>query len=307
MRLKASGVTTIAGWFPDKKGFATGLVVMGFGLGALLMSKVIAPYALAATHNSLPITFLVIGIAFSVIMPLAALGIHSPPPTSATGQAVTVAESIVHGPGVQIKLWTVCFLYSLAGLGILSLQSPLMQKIAGDANHALDKAALAAIGATLIAWTSVGNSIGRLFWASISDKIGRVNAFIGLLGTAAGVFLILPHVNSPVLYGALLAYTIASYGGGFGTIPSLISDLYGPKRMSAVHGKILTGWASAGLIAPPAFGYLMDHYPSQAANYAFYSCACVLVLACLLVATFKQLHLKTTGIPAIDHAADDPD
>jgi OFA family oxalate/formate antiporter-like MFS transporter len=302
-----TGVTTIAGWFPDRKGFATGLVVMGFGIGALLMSKVIAPLAMEATGNSLPITFLIIGIAFSVIMPLASRGIHSPPSTTTSGKALSVAETIQHGPNVQVRLWLVCFLYSLAGLGIISLQSVLMQKVAGEADPTLTKVALASIGATLIGWTSVGNSVGRLFWASISDKIGRINTFIALLSTASAAFLILPHVTSPLVYGALLAYTIASYGGGFGTIPSLISDLYGPKRMSAVHGKILTGWASAGLIAPPAFGYLMDKYPNQAAQYAFYSCAAVLFLACLLAATFKELHLKTTGAPATDRAADDPE
>ena len=301
-----TGVTTIAGWFPDKKGFATGLVVMGFGIGALLMSKVIAPYALQATQNNLPATFLVIGLAFCVVMPLACLGIQSPPSATGNGRPATVAETIQHGPAVQIKLWVVCFLYSLAGLGIISLQSPLFQKVASDSDPSLSTVALAALGATLIGWTSVGNSIGRLFWASISDKIGRVNAFIALLGTAAVAFLILPHVSSPFLYGCLLAYTIASYGGGFGTIPSLISDLYGPKRMSPVHGKVLTGWATAGLIAPPTFGWLMDKYPNDAATYAFYACATVLFLACILASTFAPLHLKTTAIPAIDHAADDP-
>ncbi|MEI6713261.1 MAG: MFS transporter [Verrucomicrobiota bacterium] len=130
-----TGVTTIAGWFPDKKGFATGLVVMGFGIGALLMSKVVAPFALSAANNSLPLTFLIIGLAFCIIMPLACLGIHNPPSFVASGKAATVAETIQHGPEVQIKLWLVCFLYSLAGLGIIGLQSPLMQKIAADADR----------------------------------------------------------------------------------------------------------------------------------------------------------------------------
>jgi MFS family permease len=120
------------------------------------------------------------------------------------------------------------------------------------------------MGATLIGWTSLSNSLGRLFWASVSDKIGRVNTFVAMLSSAAVVFLILPHVDSPVLFSILLAYTLASYGGGFGTIPSLISDLYGPKRMSAVHGKILTGWASAGLImlfiAAPSFFSCPAHW-----------------------------------------------
>lgn len=302
-----TGVTTIAGWFPDKKGFATGLVVMGFGLGAFIMSKLFAPLAMQATGNSLPLAFLLIGVAFCIIMPPACRAIANPPSATASGRAATVAETIEHGPGVQIKLWLVCFLYSIAGLGVISLLSPLMQKISGANDPALTKVQLAEIGATLIACASLGNSGGRLFWAWISDKIGRVNAFIALLGSAGIVFLALPYVTTPLLYGALLAFTVGSYGGGFGTIPSLISDLYGPKRMSAVHGKVLTGWASAGLIAPPLFGYMNDTMPDKAADYAFHVCAVVLFLSCALVATFKALHLKTTAIPALAHAADDPD
>ena len=180
-----------------------------------------------------------------------------------------------------------------------------MQMIAKADDASLTPTELIAIGGTLVAAASVGNSLGRLFWAWISDIIGRVNAFIALLTSAGVVFLVLPQVSNPVLYGVLLAYTVASYGGGFGTIPSLISDLYGPKRMSQIHGRILTGWATAGLISPPVFGMLMDTRPEQAASYAFYSCAMVLFLSAALVTTFKPLHLKTTAMPAIAHAADE--
>lgn len=302
-----TGVTTIAGWFPDKKGFATGLVVMGFGLGAFVMSKVFAPLATRAAGGDLPLAFLLIGLAFCVIMPVACRHIAAAPAATASGKAPTVAETIAHGPGVQVKLWLVCFLYSIAGLGVISLLSPLMQKIAGADNPALTKSELAAIGATLIACASLGNSVGRLFWAWISDKIGRVNAFIALLGSAALVFLLLPYISSPPVFGALLTFTVGSYGGGFGTIPSLISDLYGPKRMSAVHGKVLTGWAAAGLLAPPVFGYMNDTMPDRAADYAYHACAAALLLSCALVATFRALHLKTTATPALARAADDPD
>jgi OFA family oxalate/formate antiporter-like MFS transporter len=280
---------------------------MGFGLGAFVMSKLFAPLAMQAAGNSIPTAFLLIGVAFCIVMPLACRWMANPPETTSAGRTATVAESIEHGPGVQIKLCLVCFLYSIAGLGVLSLISPLMQKMSGTADPTLTTARLAEIGATLIACASLGNSGGRLFWAWTSDKIGRVNAFIALLSSAGVVFLILPHVNSPLLFGALLTFTVASYGGGFGTIPSLISDLYGPKRMSAVHGKVLTGWAAAGLIAPPLFGYMNDTTPDRAAEYAFHVCAAVMFLSCGLVATFKALHLKTTARPALDHAADDPD
>ena len=300
-----TGVTTIAGWFPDKKGFATGMVVMGFGMGGFIMSKVFAPLAMEFANQNLPLAFLLMALAYLLIMPLACRGIFSPSFASNNGKAATVAETVEHEPSVQYKLWVVCFLYSLAGLGIISLLAPLMQMIAKADDASLTPTELIAIGGTLVAAASVGNSLGRLFWAWISDIIGRVNAFIALLTSAGIVFLVLPQVSNPIVYGMLLAYTVSSYGGGFGTIPSLISDLYGPKRMSQVHGRILTGWATAGLISPPIFGMLMDTRPEQAASYAFYSCATVLFLSAALVTTFKPLHVKTTAIPAIDHAADE--
>ena len=300
-----TGVTTIAGWFPDKKGFATGMVVMGFGMGGFIMSKVFAPLAMEASNQHMPMAFLLMALAYLLIMPLACRGIFSPGFAANDGRVATVAESIEHTPSVHYKLWIVCFLYSLAGLGTISLLAPLMQMVAKADDASLTPTELIAIGGTLVAAASVGNSLGRLFWAWISDIIGRVNAFIALLTSAAVVFLVLPQVSNPILYGVLLAYTVGSYGGGFGTIPSLISDLYGPRRMSQIHGKVLTGWATAGLISPPIFGMLMDTRPEQAASYAFYSCAVVLLLSAALVTTFKGLHLRTTSVPAIEHAAEE--
>jgi OFA family oxalate/formate antiporter-like MFS transporter len=126
-----------------------------------------------------------------------------------------------------------------------------------------------------------------------------VNVYIILLGTSGVAYLIMPQISSPILFSILICYVIACYGGSFGTIPSLISDLYGPKRMSTLHGLVLTGWATAGLTAPPIFGYLYDAFPDQAANYAHYICAASLFLSTGLVITFKRLHIHCTApIPA---------
>lgn len=288
-----TAVSTVAGWFPDKKGFATGVIVMGFGLGALFMSKVFAPYAMQLTGENIPLTFLIIAGVFSLIMPFACSFIHSAQPSQTANYQPTVAETIAHGKDVKIRLWLLCFLYSTAGLGIISLLSPLMQNFVRAVDPGRAAAELAAMGATLIAAASIGNSVGRLFWAWLSDIIGRVNAFIAMLVSAAIVFALMPFVQSPLLFGALLSYTIASYGGGFGTIPSLISDMYGPKRMSAIHGLVLTGWATAGLLAPPLFGYMNDTLaPETAARYAFYFCAIAMLASGVLSATFASLHRK---------------
>lgn len=285
-----TAVSTVAGWFPDRKGFATGLIVMGFGMGALFMSKVFAPFAMQIGSGNVAIAFLFIAGVYAVIMTIACHFIYSPHASIATKQVVTVAESYPHRHNVRVRLWAVCFLYSVAGLGIISLLSPLMQNLLSSNNPGMSTAELAAAGATLIALASVGNSVGRLFWAWISDGIGRVNAFIILLGTSALAYLVLPQVSSPVLFSLLICYAIACYGGGFGTIPSLISDLFGPKRMSSMHGLVLTGWATAGLTAPPLFGYMNDVMPDNAASVAYYICAGALALSTLLVWTFKSLH-----------------
>jgi MFS transporter, OFA family, oxalate/formate antiporter len=293
-----TAVSTIAGWFPDKKGFATGMIVMGFGIGALFMSKVFAPIAMNIAEKNVAGAFLIIAVVYGVIMTVACRFIYSPHASISNKHAATVADTYEHLPNVRIRLWLTCFTYSLAGLGIISQLSRLMQDVSKTADPTLDAATLAAAGATLIAIASLGNSVGRLIWAWLSDHFGRVNIFVALLGTAGIVYLALPHARSPVLFSVLICYVIASYGGGFGTIPSLISDLYGSKRMSSLHGLALTGWATAGLIAPPLFGFLYDKVPAQAANYAYYICAGSLFASMILVFSVKKLHKHCTT-PAV--------
>ncbi|TVP78127.1 MAG: MFS transporter [Puniceicoccaceae bacterium] len=291
-----TAVSTVAGWFPDRKGFATGMIVMGFGMGALFMSKVFAPFSMKIAGGNVAIAFLFIAAVYAVIMMIACHYIYSPHASIATMQKATVADTYPHKTNARVRLWLVCFLYSVAGLGIISLLSPLMQNLLAANDPSLSPAELAAAGATLIAIASIGNSVGRLFWAWTSDGIGRVNAFIILLGTSALAYLLMPQVSSPLIYSILICYVIACYGGGFGTIPSLISDLFGPKRMSAMHGLVLTGWAVAGLTAPPLFGYMNDTIPEHAANAAYYICAGSLVLSTIIVWTFKGLH-RECGLP----------
>jgi MFS transporter, OFA family, oxalate/formate antiporter len=285
-----TAVTTVAGWFPDKKGFATGVVVMGFGLGALFMSKVFAPVSMNLTSNNVALTFLIIAAVYALIMSVSCKFIYSPNAANINNHKPTVAQTYEHNTAIRVKLWMLCFLYSVAGLGIISIMSPLMQDIMQAADSTLSPTELAAAGATLIAAASIGNSVGRLFWAWLSDIVGRIEAFILLLGTSAIAFFFLPHITSPLLFGILISYTIASYGGGFGTIPSLISDLFGPKRMSAMHGLVLTGWATAGLTAPPLFGYMTDTIPDKAEIYAYYICAGALLVATIIVFALKNTH-----------------
>ncbi len=287
-----TAVTTVAGWFPDKKGFATGIIVMGFGLGALFMSKIFAPISMNITSNNVAATFLIIAAVYTVIITISLRFIQSPSFAKNADSKMTVAERFKQGKGTRIRLWIICFLNSMAGIGILSLMSPLMQDVKAADNPELSASDLAAAGATLIAMASIGNSVGRLFWAWISDLIGRINTFVILLGSSAIIFLILPIVSSPLIYAILISYTIASYGGGFGTIPSFISDLFGPKNMSAIHGLVLTGWAVAGLITPTLFGHMYDVNPENAAIYGYYICAGALTVSTIMIITFRKMHKK---------------
>lgn len=286
-----TAVTTVAGWFPDRKGFATGIIVMGFGLGALFMSKVFAPFIMDLTASNIPLTFLIIAGIYAIIMSIACRYIYSPHSAN-NNHKPTVADTYEHKKITRVKLWFICFLYSVAGLGIISLLSPLMQSVMSEKDPLLSTAELAAAGATLIAAASIGNSLGRLGWAWLSDHIGRVTTFILLLASSALAFILLPHITSPLLFGLLISYTIASYGGGFGTIPSLIGDMFGPKRMSAVHGLVLSGWATAGLISPLLFGHLYDVIPNNASTYVFYISATVLLISSFIVFTLTKLHNK---------------
>lgn len=285
-----TAVSTVAGWYPDRKGFATGLIVMGFGMGALFMSKVFAPFSMYISGGNVANAFLFIAAVYAVIMTVACRFIYSPHAAVTILQRPTIADTFAHQTQTRVRLWLVCFFYSVAGLGIISLLSPLMQNLMAAQNPSMGTAELAAAGATLIAFASIGNSVGRLFWAWISDIIGRVNAFTLLLGTSAAAYLVMPHITTPILFAALICYAIACYGGAFGTIPSLISDLFGQKRMSSMHGLVLTGWAVAGLTAPPLFGYMNDTIPQHAATVAYYICAGSLALSTLLVYTFRTLH-----------------
>ncbi len=280
-------VTTVAAAaarYPDKKGLATGLVVMGFGLGALIMSKVLAPQALALLGGDITRVFVAFGALFAVAGPLAASLLNAEPPAAKAGAAPA-------RPGETrtfALIWGMFFLNCLSGLGILAFQSPLMIERAKAANPDLSKADLATAGATLIAVAALANGAGRFLWGGLSDRIGRVNTFLLLLGTQALVFTLLPAVHAPLLFGALICYVMLCYGGGFGTIPALVGDTFGAARMGTVYGRMLTAWGAAGVAGPVILGTLKDRFPAEASLYAFRGGAAVLAVGFVLALALKR-------------------
>jgi len=265
-------VATAAKWFPDKKGLVTGMVVMGFGFGALLMSKVIAPGLDAAFHGQLPLVFAGTGLIVGGVGLIAAVSLRNPPSPEASAKSGSVVTQRVPSElcsGQFLLMWLVFFCNIAAGIAIIGFQSPLMQDLWRESNPALPAANLAAYGATLIAASSVFNGLGRLFWGGISDQIGQLRTFRIVLATQVVAFAALMLVRNPWLFGILICYVLLCYGGGFGVMPSFVLNTFGSRLMPVMYGCVLTAWSAAGVVGPQAIARLKDHYGTQAAAYAF--------------------------------------
>lgn len=288
-------VATAAKWFPDKKGLVTGMVVMGFGFGALLMSMVFAPQLMAATGNNMAAVFAWLGVTLGALSLIAACFLRNPPagyvpagwtpPKPAGGTATAETDErplacILSGRFAM--MWVMFFCNITAGIAIIGFQSPLIQDLYRKVDPTLDAAKLAACGAALIAVSSIFNGIGRFFWGGLSDRIGRAQAFRAMLGTQILVFAALLFVGNPWIFGILICYVLLCYGGGFGTMPSFIGDVFGAKMMPVVYGVILTAWSAAGLVGPMIVGFFKDNYKERASQYSFIAGGAFLVIGLVM-------------------------
>jgi len=293
-------IATAAQWFPDRKGFITGMVVMGFGLGALVMSKVLAPALMAWTGGNLVRVFGALGLTMLFLtLPAGWFLVHPPAgfvppgfsdPVPAQGPPPT--SDLTAGQGLLslrfAMMWLAFFLNINAGIMFISFQSPLLQDLL---KRTMDPArlaqpaviaGLAASGATLIAFSSLFNGIGRFFWGGLSDRIGRTLTFRLILGSQVPVFLALIHVSNPIVFSVLVCYVLLCYGGGFGTMPSFVLEVYGPRLMPVIYGVILTAWGFAGVTGPQIVAVLKDRVPRDAARFTFAIAAGMLLFGLLL-------------------------
>lgn len=270
-------VATVAKWFPDKKGLATGMVIMGFGLGAMIMSKLVAPLLLQVFDHSFPTVFAVLGVMFLLLATPIAWALQDPPSGGASSGGygsgagavqVTSVRSLLTS-GRFAMMWLVMFCNTVAGIMFIGFQSPMVQELWHRHDASLTVEQLASYGATLIAISALFNGVGRFAWGSLSDKLGRVTVFRIMLLSQFGAFLALGFVESPWVFGALVCYILLCYGGGFGTVPAFVSDTFGAKMMAVAYGAILTTWGSAGIVGPQMVAWLRDQYPQNASAYAF--------------------------------------
>ena len=295
-------VATVSRWFTEKQGLATGMVVMGFGLGALVMSKILAPLFLQLSGQDLSKTFLYIGFTLIVVLPISASFLQLPPSEE---KETRINQNIVSkGPSPFkfifsksfIIIWLMFTINVVAGMIFISFQSPLLQDIlklrmSVSTNFADAEVItmLNAAGATLIAVSSVFNGVGRFFWGAISDKLGRIFTFRILLMLQALMFVALIFVSHPVWFFVFVCVVLLCYGGGFGIIPSLINDRYGAKLMPALYGAALTAWGVGGIIGPQIVAFMKDNYPADAGFYAFVIGSVLLVFGLLLSLFYKEV------------------
>ena len=291
-----SPVSTLIKWFPDRRGMATGLAIMGFGGGAmigtplanLLMNRFATPTSVGVWQ-----TFLVMGAIYFTAMMIGAFGYRLPPPGwTPAGMSRAVQASSAAGRSVPVSiawrtrqfwfLWAVLCLNVSAGIGILGMASPMIQEMFKDR---VTVAAAAGFAGLL----SLFNIVGRIFWASLSDVLGRRVTYAVFFVLGAILYASVPSVGSAGALGlfvAIFCVALTMYGGGFAAIPAYLADLFGTAQVGAIHGRLLTAWSTAGVLGPVLVNYIREFQiargvpPAQAYTVTMY------VLASLLVVGF---------------------
>jgi MFS family permease len=248
-----SPVSTLVKWFPDRRGMATGFAIMGFGGGAFLAGY-LNPYFMGIF--GVEKTLMILGVTYFVIMMIGARIIRRPPtgwkpagwaPPARKHPMITdrsVSRNHALGTVQFYLLWSILFINVTAGIGILAQASPMFQDI-------FRKTALEA--GLFVSLISVFNACGRIFWASMSDFIGRRATYITFFVVQFFLFLLIPRLAASgqlALFEAAAFTVFTMYGGGFSTVPAFLADIFGEDNVGAIHGALLTAWSAAAVVGP---------------------------------------------------------
>ena len=284
-----SPVSTLIKWFPDRRGMATGMAIMGFGGGAMIGSPLAAmlmKYFSTPTSVGVAQTFVVMALGYFVYMMAGAFGYRIPasdwkpagwtPPVTQTNNAMITKRSVnvkkVWGIPQFWLVWMVLTMNVSAGIGVIGMASPMLQEVfAGSLIGVqqtfteLDKAQLTAIAGVAAGFTallSLFNIVGRFFWASLSDKLGRKVTYSVFFILGAAMYYSVPssaQAGSLALFVGAFCIILSMYGGGFATVPAYLADLFGTQMVGAIHGRLLTAWATAGILGPVVVNYMRDY------------------------------------------------
>jgi MFS family permease len=307
-----SPVSTLVKWFPDRRGMATGMAIMGFGGGAMIgspLANFLMNHFKTASSVGVWQTFLVMAAIYFVFMMAGAFGYRVPPqgwrpegwtPPAAANTMITSGN--VHlddahkTPQFWLIWWVLCLNVS-AGIGVLAMASPMLQEIfAGSligkpeiGFAALDdsqKKAIATIAAGFVGLLSLFNIGGRFFWASLSDYIGRKVTYFIFFALGIALYALAPtfaHMGSKALFVGAFCIILTMYGGGFATIPAYLADMFGTQFVGAIHGRLLTAWSTAGVIGPLLVAYIRDAQLAAGVDRALAYDRTLYILAGLLV------------------------
>jgi MFS family permease len=284
-----SPVSTLIKWFPDRRGMATGMAIMGFGGGAMIGS----PLATAlmkyfSTPNNVGVmqTFVVMACIYFVFMMSGALSYRIPAgdwkpkgwvPSISKENNGMITPHHVHVKNVfKIKqfwlLWGALCMNVSAGIGIIGMSSPMLQEVFGGQLIGVEKiyseldksqlVAIATIAAGFTALLSLFNIGGRFFWASLSDFFGRKTTFVIFFVLGGLLYISIPssaNAGNKLFFVAAFCIILSMYGGGFSTVPAYLADLFGTQMVGAIHGRLLTAWATAGILGPVIVNYMRDY------------------------------------------------
>lgn len=285
-------VSTLVSWFPDRRGLATGLAVMGFGSGALITGPV-ANYLLGAT--GIPATFYALGVAYFLTMVAGASYLEKPPEDWVPPGMAPDDLKAREGRGIVVKtdleyldtkaavrtpqfwlVWLVMFVNISAGIMLLAVASNMTQAVTG---------ATAATAAAVVGLLGVFNGAGRIVWSSLSDYLGRTRTYGLFFAIQAVAFLALPRLTAIWVFAGVLFVIITCYGGGFACLPAYLADLFGTEELGAIHGRTLTAWSLAGVAGPT----LVSQTVSATGSYrlAFQAIAATMVLGLATVGLLR--------------------
>jgi len=278
-------VAAVTKWFPDKRGLGSGMVVMGFGLGAFFYNnivKAIPSFARAAREAATVLSakaggaaavlspesvqavmrvLLVSGIVYLVLGGLCASLIRNPPPdyqlAPAAAAATTAAPKRRDSTPAEAArtwqfyaLWLMLFLNVTAGILFISNAVPIMRELTGVPP---------ATALSIYGFIALFNGLGRFFWGAVSDRIGRNMAYLLIFLLQIVIFFTVGGIHSILLVSTLFAIVLLCYGGGFGTMPSFVADYFGTKFMGLIYGWILLAWGVGGIVGPIFVAVVKDH------------------------------------------------